>query len=128
MLLTSIILILISNSVVSRRDLAIIYNRVAIIALIYCIFLETISLSILNKGIGIHGGLLYINNITQVFHIFVYIISILIIQLTSFYPRKVWSPEFASLTNMFSNKLNYYRTKIINKMGEHLNIIEYPGR
>jgi len=27
---------------------------------------------------------------------------------------------------MLSNKFNYYRTKIINKMGEHLNIIEYP--
>src|SRR6188474_495801 len=88
MLLTSILLILISNSVTSRRDIAILYNRVAIIALLYCILLEIVSLSILNKGIGLHGGLLYINNITQVFHIFIYIISILIIQLTSFYPRK----------------------------------------
>ena len=126
MLLTSIIFILVSNSVTSRRDIAILYNRVAIIALMYCIFLEIISLAILNKGIGLHGGLLYVNNITQIFHIFIYIISILIIQLTSFYPRKVWSSDYASLTNLFSNKFNYYRTKIINKMGEHLNIIEYP--
>src|SRR5579885_280512 len=27
---------------------------------------------------------------------------------------------------MFFNKFSFYRTKIINKMGEHLNIIEYP--
>lgn len=126
MLLSSILIILVSNSVTSRRDIAILYNRVAIIALIYCVILEIMSLSILNKGIGLHGGLLYINNITQVFHIFIYIISILIIQLTSFYPRKVSSDEYGSLTNMLSNKFNYYRTKIINKMGEHLNIIEYP--
>ena len=53
-------------------------------------------------------------------------ISILILQLTSFYPRKVWVKEHSSLKDLLFNNLVYYRTKIINKLGEHLKIIEYP--
>jgi NADH-ubiquinone oxidoreductase chain 2 len=84
------------------------------------------SLSVISKGIGLHGGLLHITSITQVFHIFVFFISILILQLTSFYPRKVWVQEHSSLKDLLFNNFVYYRTKIINKMGEHLKIIEYP--
>ena len=62
------------------------------------------SLSILSKGIGLHGGLFYISNITQIFHIFVFIFSVLILQLTSFYPRKVWIPEYSSLNKFIFNK------------------------
>jgi len=32
------------------------------------------SLSVLTKGLGIHGGLLLVTNITQIFHIFVYLV------------------------------------------------------
>jgi NADH-ubiquinone oxidoreductase chain 2 len=107
--------------------MSILYNRIAIIALLYAILQSLISFSIIsNGGIGIHGGLFHVTNITQVFHIFLYFISILILQLTSFYPRKVWVAEHSSLKDLFLNKFVYYRTKIINKMGEHLKIIEYP--
>jgi len=41
--------------------------------------------------------------------------------------RKVWIPEYSSLKDLIFNKFLYYRTKIINKMGEHMKIIEYPG-
>jgi NADH-ubiquinone oxidoreductase chain 2 len=126
MILISILFLLVSNAVTLRRDLSIFFNRIAIIVLAYCILQDIMSLSVLNKGIGLHGGLLHITNITQIFHIFIFIISILIIQLTSFYPRKVWVPEYSSLKELSFNNFNYYRTKIINKMGEHLNIIEYP--
>jgi NADH-ubiquinone oxidoreductase chain 2 len=34
--------------------------------------------------------------------------------------------EHSSLKDLLFNNLVYYRTKIINKMGEHLKIIEYP--
>jgi NADH-ubiquinone oxidoreductase chain 2 len=84
------------------------------------------SLSVITKGIGLHGGLLLISNITQIFHIFIFLVSILILQLTSFYPRKVWVPEYSSLKDLLLYKFVYYNTKIINKMGEHLKIIEYP--
>ena len=126
MILISILSLLLSNAVTLRRDMSILFNRVAIIALLYAILHDVVSLSILSKGIGLHGGLLHITNITQIFHIFIFFISILILQLTSFYPRKVWTPEHSSLKNMLFNNFIFYRTKIINKMGEHLKIIEYP--
>ena len=66
--------------------MSILFNRIAIIALVYCFLHDVVSLSLINKGIGLHGGLLHITNITQIFHIFVFILSILILQLTSFYP------------------------------------------
>jgi hypothetical protein len=84
------------------------------------------SLSVLTKGLGIHGGLLLVTNITQIFHIFVYSVSAVILTLTSFYPRKVWVSEYSSLSNLLFNKFVYYNTKIINKMGEQFKIIEYP--
>lgn len=89
MILFSILVILLSNAVNLRRDISILFNRVAMISLVYCVFLDIMSLSVISKGIGLHGGLLYITNITQIFHIFIFILSILILQLTSFYPRKV---------------------------------------
>jgi NADH-ubiquinone oxidoreductase chain 2 len=126
MIIISILLILLSNAVTLRRDVSILFNRVAILALTYCILQDMTSLSIVSKGIGLHGGLLHITNITQIFHIFIFFISILILQLTSFHPRKVWIPEYSSFFELVNYKLVYYRTKIINKMGEHLKIIEYP--
>jgi hypothetical protein len=87
-----------------------------------------VSLSFINKGIGLHGGLLHVTNITQIFHILVFLVCILILQLTSFFPRKVWVKEHSSLNDLLFNNFIFYRTKIINKMGEHLKIIEYPDQ
>jgi len=126
MITLSILCLLFSNAVTLRRDMSILFNRIAIIALAYCFLQDIVSLSLINKGIGLHGGLLHITNITQIFHIFVFIISILILQLTSFFPRKVWVKEHSSLKHLLFDNFVYYRTKIINKMGEHLKIIEYP--
>lgn len=88
MIFISIIGLLLSNAVTLRQDMSVNFNRIALIDLIYCILHDTTSLSIINKGIGIHGGLLHITNITLIFHIFIFFLSILILQLTSFYPRK----------------------------------------
>jgi NADH-ubiquinone oxidoreductase chain 2 len=126
MIIISILSLLVSNAVTLRRDMSILFNRITIIALIYSILHDAMTLSFISKGIGLHGGLLHITNITQIFHIFIFFISILILQLTSFYPRKVWISEHSSLNHLLLNNFIYYRTKIINKMGEHLKIIEYP--
>jgi len=126
MIIMSILILLLSNAVTLRRDMSILFNRISIIALSYAILHDIMSLSLITKGIGIHGGLLHITNITQVFHIFIFFMSILILQLTSFYPRKVWVPEYSSFKNLILNKFVYYRTKILNKMGEQFKIIEYP--
>lgn len=126
MIIVSILSILLSNAVSNRRDISILYNRIAILVLAYCILNDLSSLTVITKGIGIHGGLLLITNITQIFHIFIFFISILILTLTSFFPRKVWVKEYSSLKDLLLYKFVYYNTKIINKMGEHLKIIEYP--
>jgi len=85
----TILFLLISNAVVSRRDISILFNRVAIIGLVYCILQDYMTLSVLSKGIGLHGGLVYVSNLTQIFHIFIFILSILILQLTGFHYRKL---------------------------------------
>lgn len=142
MLILSILSLLLSSAVTSRRDLSILYNRIAILILSYCILNDTTSLTVLTRGIGIHGGLFTITSITQIFHVFTFIVSILIMVLTSFYSRKIWNEEYFSVTNIFGNtsKSNLvfsnsqypgeiskaHHTKIINKMGEHFKIIEYP--
>jgi NADH-ubiquinone oxidoreductase chain 2 len=92
MTIISILLTLISNAVSapllfsteSIRDISVIFNRIAIITLIYCVLQEIAGLFITNDDIGLFGGLLYTTNITQTFHMFILIISILILQLTSF--------------------------------------------
>lgn len=120
MIMILIIFILLSNAVITRRDLSILFNRIAIIGLIYCILQNLISFSILSKGVGLQGGLIYINNITQIFQIFIFILSIIILQLTSFYPRKLYN---ISIT---TKKLINLQAKIINKTGEQFKILEYP--
>lgn len=126
MIILSILSLLLSNAVNIRRDLSILFNRIAILILIYCILHDMSTLTIITKGVGLHGGLLLITNITQIFHIFIFLVSIFILQLTSFYPRKVWVSEYSSLKDLLLYKFIYYNTKIINKMGEHFKIIEYP--
>nr|YP_010718662.1 NADH dehydrogenase subunit 2 [Clonostachys byssicola]WDQ44265.1 NADH dehydrogenase subunit 2 [Clonostachys byssicola] len=126
MLLISVLSTLLSNAVNARRDISILYNRIAILILFYCILNDISSLNIVTKGIGIHGGLLLVNNITLIFHIFVYLVSALILVLTSFYPRKVWISQHSSLQSLLFNNFVYYNTKIINKMGEQYKLTEYP--
>jgi len=128
MLIYSIFFLLLSNAVTLRRDKSILFNRVAIIGLIYSSLLAISSLFIdkLLNGIGLYGGLFNATSITQVFHIFIFYISAIIMQLTAFYPRKVWVAEYSSLSKLIFYNFLYYRTKIINKMGEQFKIIEYP--
>ncbi len=78
------------------------------------------------RGIGLFGGLFQITSITQIFHIFILLVSAVIIQLTAFYPRKVWVADYSSITKLLFYKFLYYSTKIINKMAEQFKIIEYP--
>jgi len=91
MLILSIIYLLLSNAVTLRRDKSILFSRVAIIVLLYCslLALNSLYISSLDRGIGLFGGLFHATSTTQIFHIFIFIISMAIIQLTGFYPRKV---------------------------------------
>lgn len=128
MLIFSNMFILLSNAVTLRRDKSILFSRIAIIILFSSsiIALNSLYISSLNGGIGLYGGLFHATSTTQIFQIFIFLISIAILQLTSFYPRKVWISEYSSLGKLFLYNFIYYRTKIVNKMGEQFKIIEYP--
>jgi len=91
MLIFSILFLLLSNAVTLRRDKSILFSRIAIIILINSIIIAMGSLYItyLDRGIGLYSGLFHITSITQVFHIFIFFLSAIILQLTGFYPRKV---------------------------------------
>jgi NADH-ubiquinone oxidoreductase chain 2 len=91
MLIFSILFLLLSNAVTLRRDKSILFSRVAIIVLLYSSLIAITSLyfTYLDRGIGLYGGLFHATSITQVFHIFIFLISAAILQLTGFYPRRV---------------------------------------
>ena len=128
MVIFSILFLLLSNAVTLRRDKSILFSRVAIIVLLYSSLLAITSLymTYLDTGIGLYGGLFHATGTTQIFHIFIFLISATILQLTGFYPRRVWITEYSSINKLFLYKFLYYRTKIVNKMGEQFKIIEYP--
>ena len=128
MIILSILQLLLSNAVTLRRDKSILYSRVSITILIYSSLLAFTSLyfTSLDRGIGLYGGLFHATSITHIFHIFIFLISGLILQLTAFYPRRVWTTAYSSLSKLLFYNLLYYRTKIVNKMGEQFKIIEYP--
>ena len=88
--------------------------------------LNNLFLNNLSSGIGLYGGLFHVTSTTQIFHIFIFVISALILQLTAFYPRKVWIPEYSSLNKLALYQFMYYKTRILNKMGEQFKILEYP--
>ena len=91
MIIFSILFLLLSNAVTLRRDKSILYSRVAILVLLYSSILAFASLYItyLDKGIGLYGGLFHASSTTHIFHIFIFLITATILQLTGFYPRKV---------------------------------------
>jgi len=122
MLINSILLLLLSNAVTSKREKSIFYSRLAIIILVISFLLGIESLYIihLEKGIALYGGLFHITANTQTFHIFIYGISAIILQLTAFYPRKIFYNVENSISKIFIN------FKIEEKKGEEFKIMEFP--
>ena len=127
MTLLSAIMLLFSNAVTFRRDKSILYNRGTII-ISFCGFILASQfwvLSFLVVGIGVFAGLFHITSVSLCFHIFIYILVGIIVQLTAFYPRKV-------TLGLYDNpyyKIIYdtvYNSDFINKSGEQFKIIEYP--
>jgi NADH-ubiquinone oxidoreductase chain 2 len=112
MLIFCIIVILLSNALNVRRDLSILFNRVAIISLVYCAYVSYIS-NLNSNEIGLHSGLLLYNNINILFHTFIYVIVILVLTLTGFYSGKI-------------NIKNSFATTYFGKKSEQYLIAEYP--
>ena len=127
MLLLSIICILSSNAVAIRRDKSIVYCRTVIATLIVCLIISFYAFNskFLDKGIGLYHGLFHTTAITHVFQIFIFLVSALILQLNSFYPRKVWTENFSSFYKLVFCKFVYFNSFILNKMAEQFRILEY---
>nr|YP_009629591.1 NADH dehydrogenase subunit 2 [Lecanora saxigena]QBP39476.1 NADH dehydrogenase subunit 2 [Lecanora saxigena] len=127
MIIISLLFLLLSNAVTFRREKSILYSRQTILILLISsvIALRNVDMSFLSEGIGIYGGLFHATPITQIFHIFIYFLSALILQLSAFYPRKVWIEKYASFYGILFSKLSY-DTNLINKTAQQFRIIEYP--
>jgi NADH-ubiquinone oxidoreductase chain 2 len=123
MLTINLLLIILSNAVNARRDKSILYNRISFLALILGIvdIYTTFIFNTLDKGIGLFNGLFFVTSSTTLFQIFIYVLSIIILQLTSFYPRKVNS-EIKNISDYFKS----IHPVIIEKVGEQFKIVEYP--
>src|SRR4051812_9701917 len=59
-------ILLLSNTFSLGGDPSILFNRITILALIYCILQDIASLSFINKAVGLHADLFNITNITQI--------------------------------------------------------------
>ena len=130
LLVTSLVLLLLSNAVTSRRDKSILFSRIANIDLLYSSYLayNDLDISFLEKGINLYGGLFHATWTTHIFHLFIFLLSANIISLTAFYNRKVWVDEYSSIYRILYIKFLLYKTKtkITNKMGKLKSIKEYP--
>ena len=131
MVISLLTLLLISNALTLRTDKSILFSRVVMVSLIHTSFLAYNNLFFLSldKGIGIFGGLFHVTVFTQMFNIFIFILTALILTLTSFYPRKVFLNQISSLSFLLfkggASKFNYNKTKISNKMAGQFRILEY---
>src|SRR6266404_2702506 len=81
MIISSILLLLLSNAVTLRRDKSILYSRISMIILIYSCLIgyNNLDFSFLENGIGLFGGLFHATCITNVFHIFILLLSSIIL-------------------------------------------------
>jgi NADH-ubiquinone oxidoreductase chain 2 len=144
MLLFSLNLLLLSNAVTTRRDKSILFSRTAIFIFVYCciLLIYTLDINFLEKAMSLLGGLLFCKYHVQIFIIFLFFLVIMILTLTSYYPRKILFEkhdesveyEHKSQQNLEMEVVNYayngekdnYISKILNKKGEQFGLIEYP--
>ena len=127
MLIFLLTFLLISNAVTLKQDKSISFSRVVIKCMCLAILLSYNNLYVkpLDKGIGIYGGLFNITSFTQAFNIFIFLVSGIILTLTAFYPRKLYTKEYSSIYKLLSFKFVYEKNFISNKTGEQFAIIEY---
>src|ERR1700752_5159107 len=120
MLLCSIFFLLLSNSLSFRRDISIYYSRIGIVIQLYCIFFcyNNLFVSYLNQGIGLFGGLFNLSSISLIFNILIFLLTLFILNLTGFYPRKYLVTEYSTFYKLLFIKLRLLATNMINKKGE----------
>lgn len=128
MLIIILILLLLSNAVTTEQDKSILFSRITTKSLLFVSYVVWNNLYIhsLEKGIGIFGGLFHVTTFTQTFNIFILLVSASILTLNGFYPRKIFTREFASIFQLYTYKLLYNKQEISNTNQDQFKIIEYP--
>lgn len=126
MLLISILLILLSNAFTSRRELSLCFNRslITVILVTLLISINCNNFIVLKEGVSILGGLFHNSNFTITFHIFILFITMIILQLTAFLPRKYINNNLNSSSKFFANLI--VNLQLADKGKQQYNIIEYP--
>lgn len=116
-----------SNAATLRRDKSILYSRISSIILLYSMIVSFIAyeITMLGKGLGLYGGLIHSTVKTYFFQHFILFLTLIIGNLTAFYPRKVIIEQYSSLYKRLFYSFIYKSTSILNKMGEQFKIIEY---
>ena len=91
MTIYSILFLLLSSAVTLRRDKSILFSRATLIILLssFIVALTNLDMPLLGEGLGLYGGLFHATPTTHTFHIFIFVICAIILQLTAFYPIKV---------------------------------------
>ena len=127
MLIYCLVLLLLSCAINLERDKAILYSRLLLLSLLNCFIIgyNITSINFINEGIGIFGGLFTITALNSIFNLFIFFISILIVCLTSFYPRKIWIKNKVNIYKILSNKFFLYCKKILNTAQDKYYITEY---
>ena len=126
MLTISILFVLLSNAFTNRRDLSLYFNRSLIIVLLITLLITINSNNyiVLGEGVNILGGLFCNSNLTISFHAFVLFISLIILQLTAFLPRKYINNKININNKFIINILS--NLQLFDKNKEQYTIIEYP--
>jgi NADH-ubiquinone oxidoreductase chain 2 len=121
MILISLFIILLSNGLIERKDVSILFSRLAMLTLVSSAFLiyNGFYITYIEKGISIYNGLFIITSIGQYFQLFIFVCSFLILALTGFYARESYTNK---LKNVYVKKMI---NLIVNNNSEQYTIIEY---
>ena len=133
MLIYSIISLIMSNAVNTRRDSSILYSRISILILLNsCLILyNSFFNNFLTSGLVLYNGLICIENYTLIFTLFILFLSILIIAINSVFPFKqffadnIFSYISSNFKILFSEHTKQHKI-LANSMSEQYRIIEYP--
>lgn len=125
MLITCLQILVLFNAFTTRKDLSPIFNKglITLLLISFIISLMSNNFIIIKKGVSLLGGLFHNTSLSITFHVFIILISIIIIQLTAFYPR-----NFVNKTNLLNKLLDnlIHNLELSNKTKEQYTIIEYP--
>jgi NADH-ubiquinone oxidoreductase chain 2 len=125
MMILSLIYFILSNAVASSKNIAILYSRSTLLTYFFLMLFvySTFDFYFFDKSISLYNGLIYCSLVNLTFIFFIFLLSLCILLLTSFYP----SQSITSYTTKYINTENLFPlTDLFQKDRDHYKIIEYP--